>query len=452
VKIFRSLYAKIFGWFWLTLAVGAFLVLAVTFFTGTQPLGRRWMRVTQDMYAHTAVDFYESGGTSALERYLDVLKKSSGIEAALLDEQQHDLLGRPTSPNVNRVLQDSVRSSQSSFHIGRIWSAATPVQYGARHFLFVMEVHPLRGFMDGRFVLPALSRMALAFLIAALFCLLLTRHIVAPVKALQVGAQRLAAGDLSTRVLPSIPPRTDELADTARAFDLMAERMQHLIQRRQELLADISHELRSPLTRLSVSLELIKRGETDVADQMQVDLDRMNAMIGQILLLTRLDLYPPSASSDLVKIRALLETIAHDAEFEAQLEGKVVNVQVEKRCVVRGDANLLRSCIENIVRNAIHYTSPHTAVNVTARLQNMDGRSVCEIVVTDHGPGVAEESIPYLFDPFFRASEFRGHDEGGTGLGLSISQRIAELHEGTLRADNLVHPSGLKVTLLLPGC
>lgn len=410
------------------------------------------MRVTQDMYAHTAVDFYESGGSGALGRYLDILKKSSGIEAALLDEQQHDLLGRATLPNVNRVLQDSVRSRQSVFHLGRIWSAATPVQYGERRFLFVMEVHPLRGFMDGRFILPALSRMALAFLIAALFCLLLTRHIVAPVKALQVGAQRLAAGDLSTRVLPSIPPRTDELADTAKAFDLMADRMQHLIQRRQELLADISHELRSPLTRLSVSLELIKRGETDVAEQMQTDLDRMNAMIGQILLLTRLELYPPSASSDRLEIRTLLETIAHDAEFEAQHEGKEVNVQVEESCVVRGDTNLLRSCIENIVRNAIRYTAPQTAVNVAARLQNLDGRSMCEIVVTDYGPGVAEECIPHLFDPFFRASTARSYDEGGTGLGLSISQRIAELHEGTLRAENLVHPSGLKVTLLLPGC
>jgi len=277
-----------------------------------------------------------------------VLERSQRIEAALLDEQQHDLLGRPTLPHVDRVLQDSVRSSQSSFHLGRIWSAATPVQYGERHFLFVMEVHPLRGFVDGSFVIPVPSRMALAFLIASLFCLLLTRHIVAPMKALQADAQRLAAGDLSTRVLPSIPSRTDELADTARAFDLKANRRQHLIQRRQALLADISHELRSPLTRLSVSLELIQRGETDVAEQMQTDLDRMNAMIGQILFLTRLDLYPPSASADRVKIRALQEAIANDAEFEAQHECNAVNVRIVKSCVVRGDTNLLRSCIENI--------------------------------------------------------------------------------------------------------
>ncbi len=175
-------------------------------------------------------------------------------------------------------------------------------------------------------------------------------------------------------------------------------------------------------------------------------------MIGQIMLMTRLDTRPPSVNAERVEIRTILQGIAHDAEFEAQREGKTVEVKVDESCIVDGDTNLLWSCIENIVRNAIRHSAPNTAVTATACIRKMDGIPICELVITDCGPGVPEESVPYLFDPFFRISEARSHDEGGTGLGLSISRRIAELHRGTIRAENLKDRRGLKVTLLLPAC
>ena len=447
MMVLRSLYAKIFGWFWLTLAVGALLVLALTWFTGTQSIGRRWTRLTQDMYAHSAMEFYETGGEQALRQYLAVLHDSSGIQAALLDEQQHNVIGDPLPPDTGRVLRDSVSSGQSSLRLARTWTAASPVHYGSHAFFFVLEVHPSQGFVDGTFAVPALGRIAVALLVAAVFCMFLTRHIVAPVRALQLGAQRLADGDLNSRVLPGIAPRDDEIADTARAFDRMADSMQLLIQRRQELLADISHELRSPLTRISVSLELILRGETDVAERMQGDVERMNTMIGQILLLTRLDLQPLSATRDSIAMRAMLETIAKDAEFEAQRDAKIVRVDADQSCTVCGDANLIRSCIENVVRNAIHYTAPHSQVQITARGVTMNDKAMCEIVVTDQGPGVPEEALPRLYDPFFRVAEARVHDDGGTGLGLSISRKIAELHGGSIHAENVPVQGGFRVTL-----
>lgn len=451
MKIFRTLYAKIFGWFWLTLTVGSLLILMATVFTGTQPLGRRWLRLTQDMYAHTAIDFYTTGGRPALERYLKTLNQSSGIDASLLDSEQNDVLGGVRPPDVDRVLRRSAKSGGSTFQLGRVWAAATPLQYGGQQFYFVMEVHPLRKFVDGTFFLPLLGRLVLALLVAGIFCILLTRHIVAPVRALQAASLRLAAGDLSSRVQPSIAPRDDELADTARAFDQMADQIQLLVQKRQVLFADISHELRSPLTRLSVSLELVRRGETDVLEQMQTDLDRMNVMIGEILLLTRLELELPQAASVPVDMAAMLEQVAHDAEFETQDEDKRVRVRVNGPCSIRGDANLLRSCIENIVRNAVHYTAPHTTVEIAARpASDASGASRCEILVRDHGPGVPEESLPFLFDPFYRASESRDLREGGTGLGLSISQRIIELHRGSIDAANCMDGTGFEVRLLLP--
>jgi two-component system sensor histidine kinase CpxA len=450
MKIFRTLYAKIFGWFWLTLTVGSLLILIATVFTGTQPLGRRWLRLTQDMYAHTAIDFYTTGGKPALKRYLQTLSQSSGIDASLLDGEQIDVLGGVPPPDVDRVLRRSARSSESTFQLGRVWTAATPLQYGGQQFYFVMEVHPLRKFVDGTFFVPLLGRLVLALLVAGFFCVFLTRHIVAPVRALQTASLRLAAGDLSSRVLPAIAPREDELADTARAFDQMADRIQLLVEKRQALLADISHELRSPLTRLSVSLELMRRGETDVLEQMQKDLDRMNVMIGEILLLTRLELQPSQIASAHVDLAAMLEQVAQDAEFEMQDQDKRVTVTVRGPCSIRGDANLLRSCIENIVRNAVHYTAQHTTVEITACPCGDAGGSRCEILVRDHGPGVPEQSLPFLFDPFYRASESRDLREGGTGLGLSISQRIVELHRGSIEAANRTDGTGFEVRILLP--
>jgi two-component system sensor histidine kinase CpxA len=130
MKVWRTLYAKIFGWFWLTLIAGGLLVLLVTAFSGTQPLGRRWMRVTQDLYAHTAIDFYETGGRQKLSEYLITLKASSAIDGQLLDDHGQDVLGSPILPHVQRVLQESLKHHRSTFRMGRIWSAATPVEYG----------------------------------------------------------------------------------------------------------------------------------------------------------------------------------------------------------------------------------------------------------------------------------------------------------------------------------
>lgn len=449
----RTLYFKIFGWFWLTLTVGSIVVVMLTIAVGTRPLGERWMRMTQDMYAHSAVDFYESGGPPALARYLEILRNSSGIHAQLLDETQRDVLGAAILPNVGAALQASLITGRSTFRLGKVWTAASPIRYQQRRYVFVVEAYPLHGFIpwDGTFVFPFLLRFTIALFVASGFCLLLARHIVAPVRALQVAALRLAAGDLNMRVMPAIAPRDDELADTARAFDQMADRVQLLIQKRQELLADISHELRSPLTRLSVSLELMRRGEHDVLEKMQLDLDRMNTMISHVLLLTRLDMQLSQPAMNRVEIRQLLEAIAQEAEFEVQDNGTTVSLRVDKHCYVLGDANLLRSCLENIVRNAVRYTRPGSSVDISAEvIERYAGSTRCQIVVMDYGPGVPEHALPLLFDPFYRVSESRDRQEGGSGLGLSISQRVVTLHQGTITAENRSDGTGLVIRIDLP--
>jgi two-component system sensor histidine kinase CpxA len=445
-----SLYFKIFGWFWLTAVAGVALVLSIALFTGTQPLGYRWMRLTQDMYAHTAVDFYTTGGKASLAQYLRVLDESSSMDARLLDANGQDLLGGTIPVGTESVLEESSKTGHSSLNLGRSWCAATPVDYNNQRYTFVVAVHPMSKFVNGSFAGPLILRMILALVVAAFFCFLLARSITAPIRALQAASLKLESGDFSSRVLPTIKPRNDEIADTARAFDRMADRIEVLVQKRQELLANISHELRSPLTRLSVSLELIRRGENDVVEQMQRDLDRLNDMIGQILLLTRLDMKEAEPARERWNLKPVLEAIADDAQYERQDEEKTILLSAPSDCFVVGDVNLLRSCFENIVRNAVNYTAAGTSVAVTVSAEHHDTKDFWRVEVEDQGPGVPSESLPFLFDPFYRVSQSRDRTDGGAGLGLAIAQRVVHVHGGRISADNATTHSGLNVQVTLP--
>jgi signal transduction histidine kinase len=446
---FRRIYAKIFLWFCATICITAVIFLAVTALTGSQPFGRRWMSLTQDLYAHSAIDFYRTGGTPALKHYLDTIAASSGIQGQLLDSADRDLLGDPILPGTAGILAQSRQSGRSAFQLGRTWSAASPVVDQQTRYTFVMEVHPTRGFLDGTFIIPILPRLALGVALVALFCLLLARNITQPIRVLEDAASQLAAGSLSVRAGPRIGPRKDELGRMALAFDNMAQRIQNLIYSQQEMLGHISHELRSPLTRIGVSLELLRRGDSGSLDQMQLDLDRMNQLIGEILQLTRMDLqthqpgHAPTPST--VDLSTLLESIVHDAAFESRHLQQRLLFHGTAECIVSGDSDLLRRCCENVVRNALLYTPDDTPIQIS--LTRHDGRAL--IVIRDQGPGVPPESIPHLFDLFYRDEAAQQKRPEGTGLGLAIAQRTITLHCGTISAHN-ISPHGLEVAISLP--
>ena len=446
-----SLYFKIFGWFWLTAVAGVALVFGIALFTGTQPLGYRWMRLTQDMYAHTAVDFYVTGGDAALARYLQVLEDSSGMDARLLDANAHDLLGGTIPAGTKSVLEESARTGHSSLSLGQAMVCGHSRDL-RRQSNICSSWPSIRSdkFLNGSFVGALLLRVLLALLVAAFFCFLLAKSITAPIRALRAASLKLESGDFSSRVLPTIAPRNDEIADTARAFDRMADRIQVLVQKRQELLADISHELRSPLTRLSVSLELVRRGENDVVEQMQKDLDRLNDMIGQILLLTRLDMKEAEPARERWNLKPVLEAIAADAQYERQAEDKTILLEAPAEYFVVGDVNLLRSCLENIVRNAMNYTAEGTSVAVMVCARHQASKNFWGIEIEDHGPGVPSESLPFLFEPFYRVSQSRDRTNGGVGLGLAIAQRVVDVHGGRITAENTTAHTGLHVQVLLP--
>jgi len=446
--VIRGIYAKIFLWFILATGVTSVAVFLITVATHSQSLGPSWMIGVLDQYARSAVNIYEHGGKARLAEYLQEIEDASFLQSTLLDPEGHDIVGRGVPPGAEKVLAKARATAQTQFHIGLSWTGASVDERPDGKYILVAKVIIPYRFLLGGMLETTVLQWLLPVLAGALLCLLLARHLAAPIRTLQSVAGRFADGDLSVRAFPAIGSRKDELADLARDFDRMADRIQSLLRKQQELLGDISHELRSPLTRLNVSLELVRRGKADAVERMQTDLDRLDSLIGQVLTLTRLQTSGDRKTETPVNLRSIVEGVAEDARFEVKEAGISVVISRASDCWLKGDPALLRSCIENVVRNAVHYTKPHSEVAVTLDVVG-NGSNSARILIADNGDGVPPEALGQIFEPFYRATEAHEHKTGGTGLGLSIAQRIAMVHGGRIRARNR-EGGGLEVEIWLP--
>jgi two-component system sensor histidine kinase CpxA len=232
-------------------------------------------------------------------------------------------------------------------------------------------------------------------------------------------------------------------------FNSMAERLESMVRAQQRLLGDISHELRSPLARLGVALGLARQRSGPEAngalDRIERESDNLNEMISQLLTLTRLESGTDGRKRTNIDLAALVKEVADDADFEARSINRAVQVVSSERCSIKGVEELLRSAVENVVRNALRYTPEGTAVEVALRRQN--GNAV--ISVRDRGNGVPEESLEKIFRPFYRTEDARDRQSGGgTGLGLAITERAVRMHGGSVQAAN-VAGGGLSVEMKL---
>jgi two-component system sensor histidine kinase CpxA len=278
---------------------------------------------------------------------------------------------------------------------------------------------------------------------AVLLCYWLALHLTSPVRALQKAVERFGGGDFTARVGSS---RRDELGQLANTFDRMAGRIETLLAAERRLLLDISHELRSPLARLGVAVELARTGENLEAalNRIQKESDRLNALLSLLLQVTRAEGDPRSLRRDHVRLDELVQQLVDEAAIEASARGCQLQYRGGEPVTVEGDPELLRRAMENVIRNAIRYSPPATVVEVTLGRRN--GAAVVD--VRDHGPGVPEEALPRLFDAFYRVEKSRDCSSGGIGLGLSIARRAIELHKGGIRARNA--QPGLEVEMELP--
>lgn len=405
-----------------------------------------WPALAQD-----ARDAYQSGGEPGLQAWVQE-QRHEGIEATLFEG------GRPLSPM--RLYGPIQRDLPNLLGAGHdLLMQPRPGMY--------LAVQAVAG-NDGRsYQLVALSRshtrlrqhtrQRIELTVQAVLSLLLVgaigwwiaRSVARPVAALRAATQRMTAGELSTRVGWRGSSRRDELAQLAGDFDAMAERIEALVAHDRGVLQDLSHELRSPLARLQLILDLAERSASPAEAagyfrQAEQEIARLDRLTGEMLALSRLEGGLPGMQAESVDLAALLRDAAARATLEAGARNIRLDVRADGQARVSGNAQLLERAIDNVLGNAVKFATPGTSVQLT--LDRVDGHQV-ELTVRDHGPGVPAAELAMLFRPFFRGSNAAHAD--GLGLGLGIVQRVVQVHGGSVRAAN-AEGGGLAVTLRLP--
>ncbi len=373
------------------------------------------------------------------------------------------LLVGPAMPLVESQLRSAAQSEESLIEGARggQWLVRRVTTDKASYLALIRlrgRGGPTRGFLDGFMggrgtaggpFWGSLSRWLVIALVMGALCFALARYLTAPALQLSRAARRFAGGDLSVRVGAGLGGRRDELADLGRDFDLMAQSIENQRDAQRQLLGDISHELRSPLARLQVALDLAESGADPQTrgylGRMEEEVEELGSLIGQLLTLTRLE---NAEQSVIVRenfdLSRMLADICADADFEASGSGRTVKLLDNQAATLNGNVELLRSAIENVVRNALVH-APNSDVAVS--LQTDEAEAI--IRVRDWGAGVPEEALADLFRPFYRVASARDRQSGGTGLGLSITQRALASHGGNVAANN-AEDGGLQVEMRLP--
>src|SRR5882762_1441085 len=457
----HSLYWRIFLAFWVALALILVGTVTVAVSATAHRTDRPWVQRGQ-LYAQAARAF-ESGGPEALKSWLQSLPAEPLGRTFVVEPAGRELLGRPLPLSLSGA-RDAAAAPGGGAQAGTSAGAIAPIG-GALVLLaagggtYHVVIGPVRGSprLFGELELPGvpLTVLAIALGVSAAVCFFLARYLAAPVDRLRLVTRQMAEGDLNVRVLPALRGRQDDLGLLAADLDTMAERLRLQLEAKQQLLRDVSHELRSPLARLQLALSLARREDGALERHLariECEAQRLEALIARTLKLVSLERPVHALEQASVDVGELLRTIAADVAIEADAQGCLVQVQAQGPLPVSGDPELLRSAFENVIRNAVRYSPAGALVGITAhRLageEHHGGR--VEVVIRDQGPGVPEKELGLIFEPFYRVDAARGHGSaGGEGLGLAIAARAVALHGGGIEARNL-ESGGLSVTITLP--
>jgi two-component system sensor histidine kinase CpxA len=450
----HRLFVKIFLWFWLT----ALVMLSV--FAGTRMIGLRFVvqpeliAVFAPKLAAEVAQAYEAGGTQGFGQFVHSLADNRERQFYLLDGFGNDVLSRPISPEA-RVVARAARTNGPivvRYRLSQRILAYKFTSLSGRPYILLYYTQPQFGnswetLVGDNFLVSA----GVLFTVTVL-CLWLAYHIASPIHSIQVAARRVAQGDLSAKAPSAIAKRHDELASLSLDFNSMVEHLGTLIHAQRDLFHSISHELRSPLARLTVSLALLRKqvpwGSVDLLSQMERDMKRVDTLMAQILMLARFESGLSSGTRQCVNFSQLVEEIAADGNFEAAALGKSVGFEASNPIILENaDPHALRSACENIVRNAIRFSPPGGRVEVNLALRG-DSEPRAFLSVRDCGPGVPEEDLKNIFQPFFRVNRSERNGDGN-GLGLAIALEAVRLNGGAITASNL-SPSGLRVEVSLP--
>lgn len=321
--------------------------------------------------------------------------------------------------------------------------------------VYYVEINPIvlfRPLFSPRLA-GSVIRILLLITLSAIVCYALTRALTKRIRHLQQATQEIASGNYPTVISNTTPSRQDELGQLVQDFQQMADQLQEHSAARQQILSDISHELRSPLARMQVALEIARDNAPQAnshLDRIEKESNRMNDLIGQIIHLQQTQMGNAIDDSEYqtLSLDALITDIIADVEYEYQQQHKRIEwKKPDKSVYLTAHAEQLASAIENLLRNAISHTQAGTIVNVVLVSQHPQ----ITLTISDHGEGVATADLDKIFQPFVRLDNSRNRQTGGFGLGLSIAKAIIKQHHGSIHASHRQDGQpGLTMTVRLP--
>lgn len=442
--IFRSLYWKIFFFFWLTLIVAIFSVATLSEIIVEKRDQDQYQRVIK--LGIKAADIYETKGPSELTVWLRYIDQEFAVKGFMLDSQRRpiSLANLPknwlefTLPLTQRRLSER---NLRGFQPYRISSSSN------RIYTFVAHRDDRGSYPAWLKHLPILQIIT-ALIIVALLTAFVTWRITNPLRKLKQATDSFARGNLDIRLPNRVECRNDEIGEVGLAFNHMAERISLLVSNQQRLFRDISHELRTPLARQQIALELLARKLPDTEHQslhrIEREIERMNALIDQVLTLLRLEQNSQSPSIEAYDLSDLLYKLTQDAQFETQSKDQIHLQQPEKNPLT-GQPELVSRAVENILRNAIRYTPDDGRVFLQVDMH----KDTVVIRIEDEGEGVPEDSLKHLFEPFYRVEASRNQQSGGYGVGMAIAEQAIRAQGGRIEASNR-SSGGLRVDITLP--
>jgi two-component system, OmpR family, sensor histidine kinase CpxA len=456
---------KIFLWFWLAIVVVGATLIALTEVTHSRvrddALWReRYPRV--DLWARQVTQIFEGEGTAALRKYIASFEVPPGRRNYLFDANGHEVLGQDVPPPVLRARDatgGAANTEQRFFRTDRIVAEKVIGASGRPYVVIVsfpqpsLLYAPLADFLSEDLGREGVIRLVAILAVAGALCFWLARQITSPIDKLRAATRELANDHLATRVDKTILSRGDELADLGNDFDRMAERIETLVGAQRRLLSDVSHTLRSPLARLNVALGLARQqANPEVSghlDRIERETDRLNKLIGQLLTMARVESGLDQGAQKVFDLSTLVEEVAADGDYEARGRQCIVQLRQPVPCMVEGVREMLRTAVENVVRNAVHHTAERTPVEIGLECLDAGRDPRAVITIRDHGRGVPEAALGDLFTPFHQVTDAAHPPADSTGLGLAITERAFRLHGGAVAAAN-APGGGLVVTLQLP--
>ncbi|TXR54857.1 ATP-binding protein [Reinekea thalattae] len=445
---------SIFGKIWLSFWLSLILIVTAAYIVSVQQSleysietpSSEHIEILNTMQLPT-VDF-RSEDYSKLAQTLAEFNSTSAYQWYLVDNN-YRMLGAPQPPKRILVMLSEMMEGEG-MHIGQWdnenWLGPIPITINGMSFLlFLRGVPPLKPTSLPYWLDNQWMQVTLALLISGLMSLLLTWSLVRPIEKLGQSVRGLAKGDLGSRAGVSVSRRQDEIGELGRDFDDMADRIEALVSAQHRLLSNVSHELRSPLTRLQVAMGIVRQkapeGLDRALDRIERESDRLEHMISEILKLSRFENELQHIDRQPLEVDDILRKVVEDARFEAEPRNITINDTLLNDLLMNADPQMLHSTFDNVLRNAIRFTPENGSIDVTMQ----QAGNVLTVTIADQGPGVPEDKLERLFDPFYRLDQ----TNSGAGLGLNIALQAVQLHGGTIRADNN-SPSGLIVEIQLP--